>query len=270
MLNLFKSAASSICFFSITLSSLFVSHDIAYSQVGIAPIIIEKEASRGRVESVINVINTGDKTIRVRIFSQSFIYTQEGKFKILSTNKQDLSPYLQFSPRELSIAPKSTRKIRLLTLLDPNLPDAEYRAVIFAEHLIQNNSQNGGSVGMITRVGTTMYVKKGSQSPSLVVDNSNFNKGIQRLRLLVKNQGNASVRPSVSWTLKQNGKLVREGKTIPATIITRTSRYIPLEDLSKNSSLIPPGKYELNGYLIWRENNEDRSLAFQLPVNISQ
>ncbi|MEA5593895.1 P pilus assembly protein, chaperone PapD [Rivularia sp. UHCC 0363] len=270
MLNILRNLFPYFCFGSITLSSVLLTHNSVNAQVGASPIVIEAQAVRGRSESIINISNSSDEPIRVSIFAAPFTYNQEGKFQILSSSDWDLSSYLQFSPRELTISPKSSRKIRLLTLLDPNLPDGEYRAVVFAESLVKNNSTNAKNVGMITRVGTTVYIQKGNQTPLLAVSNSSFDEQQNQLRLLVQNQGSASVRTAVSWELKQNGKVIRKGNTQPATIISFSKRNLLIESLSEKSSLLPPGQYELSGKLIWKQNEKSQSLSFQVPVNIGR
>ncbi|MGB3755216.1 MAG: P pilus assembly protein, chaperone PapD [Rivularia sp. (in: cyanobacteria)] len=270
MLNILRLLIPYIWLGSISLSSIFLLQNRAIAQVGASPIIIESQAVRGRSESVININNSSDEPIRVRIFAAPFTYKREGQFQTLSSSDWDLSSYLQFSPRELTISPKSSRKIRLLALLDPNLPDGEYRAVVFAESLVKSNSTSAKNVGMITRVGTTVYIQKGNQTPLLKVSNSSFDEQQNQLRLLVQNQGSASVRTAVSWELKQNGKVIREGKAQPATIIAFNQRNLLIESLSKKSSLLSPGEYELSGKLVWKQDEKYQSLSFQVPLNIGR
>ncbi|KST64094.1 fimbrial biogenesis chaperone [Mastigocoleus testarum] len=270
MLNILRYFIPYFWFVSIA-SSIFWSQSSAVAELGVSPIIIESQATRGRSESVININNTSEEPIRVRIFAAPFTYSREGKFKTLSSSDWDLSSYLQFSPRELTISPKSSRKVRLLALLDPNLPDGEYRAVIFSETLTKNNSTNTTNVGMVTRVGTTLYVAKGDRRvPLLTVTNSSFDEQKNQLRLLVQNQGSASARPLVSWELKRSGKVVLKGQTQPATIISSSERNLLIESLSKKSSLLPPGKYQLSGKLIWKQDRKHQSLPFQVPVNVGR
>lgn len=258
------------CFGSITVSSLFLFQNNAHAQIGASPIVIKSQAVRGRSESVININNSSNEPIRVRVFAAPFTYKREGQFQTLTSSDWDLSSYLQFSPRELTILPKSTRKVRLLALLDPNLPNGEYRAVVFAETLSKNNNINTKNVGMITRVGTTVYIQKGNQLPLLTVRNSSFNNGQRQLRLLVQNQGSASVHPAVSWELKKNGKVIHKGKTLPATIIAFSERNLLIESLSQTSSLLSPGQYELSGKLVWKQNDKFQDLSFQVPLNIAR
>ncbi|MBV6627621.1 MAG: P pilus assembly protein, chaperone PapD [Rivularia sp. (in: Bacteria)] len=270
MLNIPRNLIPLIFLGSITFSSVFLCQNNANAQLGASPIVIESQAIRGRSESVININNASDEAIRVRIFAAPFTYKREGQFKTLSSSDWDLSPYLQFSPRELTISPRSSRKIRLLALLDPNLPDGEYRAVVFAETLVPNSITSAKNVGMVTRVGTTVYIQKGNQAPILAVNNSSFDVQQNKLRLLVQNQGSASVRPLVSWKLKQNGKVIDRGKTQPATIIAFNQRNILIKSLSNKPSQLPSGQYELSGKLVWKQDDKYQSLSFQVPVNISQ
>jgi P pilus assembly chaperone PapD len=189
----------SICTLSAVLSS-----SAAQAQVRISPMVIEAEANRNQAEGVINVTNITDEPFRARVYVQPFNYNRDQGFQTLSSSPTDLSPYLQFSPGELVVPPATTRRIRLIAQLPPNLPDGEYRVVVFTENLkeIKTTDQNGNSVKIRAKVGSTFYVRKGKVSPQLTVDSSSFDPAKNQIKLLVRNTGQASVLPIANWTLK--------------------------------------------------------------------
>lgn len=259
------------CFFATnTVATIFPFNNSAVAQVGISPMVIESQASRGQSESVINLLNPSKVPIRVRIFSQPFTYSKDGQFQTLSSSKQDLSSYLQFSPRELSLEPGESRKVRLLAQLDPNLPDGEYRAVVFAESLIENTNNQGSGIGVIARVATTVYVTKGNQVPNLTVGDASFNPKQNQLRLLLLNLGTATARPVVSWQLKQGTTVVRKGTIQPSTVIASSERNLMIELRATGTQPLPSGNYELSGELTWMHLAQPKTTTFKVPINITQ
>ena len=139
----------------------------ALAQVGLSPLVVEIQANRGQAQGIINVINNTNEPFRARVYVEPFTYESESGFQILDTDPDDLSPYLQFSPRELEVPPNTNRRVRFVSRFPPSLPEGEYRAVIFTENLIETTDASGADVELRTRVGSTVYVRHGNVSPQL-------------------------------------------------------------------------------------------------------
>lgn len=242
--------------------------EIAQAQIKMHPLVIEKDAKQGQAQGIINVTNTGSKIFRARVYSSPFTYKQNG-FENLKASPHDLTPYLIFSPRELVVEPGQTRQIRMNTRLLPSMKEGEYRAVIFTENLqaVENNG-SGMSIGVVPRIGATFFVRHGEASPNLVVQNATYNPKTKRIILLVKNTGNASVRPETNWTLNNADREIVKGEAGKTTVIAEGERNIQI-DLSKNQEKVAVGNYKLTGELIWKEGKKDKSLPFNVDVNIS-
>ncbi|NES23355.1 MAG: P pilus assembly protein, chaperone PapD, partial [Symploca sp. SIO3E6] len=103
----------------------------AQAQMRISPLVIEVEAQRGQAQGVISVTNTSNEAFRARVYAEAFTYDRDTGFAILTSSPTDLTDYLQFSPRELTIPPGVTRRVRLISRFPPSLPEGEYRAVVF-------------------------------------------------------------------------------------------------------------------------------------------
>ncbi|MEQ8382869.1 MAG: P pilus assembly protein, chaperone PapD [Coleofasciculus sp. A1-SPW-01] len=247
------------------LSTAFLLSSTALAQLGASPLIIEAEANRGQAQTMINVINAGDTPLRARIYTEPFTYDRDKGFQTLSSDTNDLSPYLQFSPRELTIPPGVTRRVRLRAILAPSLPDGEYRTAVFAETLKESVNGSGKNVGVITRVATTVYIRKGDVSPNLTVDSAQFNANQKTLQLLVKNIGDASVRLGSNWQLKQAGKIIQTGESVPTAIVAQSDRNLILNNHPESEALaLLPGNYQLTGELIWGDDNSN-----QLPFSVT-
>lgn len=163
----------------------------ATAQVRLAPLFLEEQVERGRARGVITLTNITEQPIRVRLYAEPFTYRREG-FVSLADSPADLSPYLQFSPREVEIAPGREQRIRLLGTFPPSLADGEYRAVVFAEELVPQSGSNR-SVALRARVGSTVYMRQGALSADISGQSAQVIAEDQSVDLIVANRGQATV-----------------------------------------------------------------------------
>lgn len=230
----------------------------AQAQVNISPMVVDLQANRGQAQASINVSNNSEKPFRARVYAQPFTYDRVIGFKTLTSSHNDLNPYLQFSPRELVIPPGVTRKVRLITRFPPNLPEGEYRAVVFTEKLDEATDSNGNKVNIATRIGATVYVRQGKLFPNLVVDSAAWNQQQKQIHILVKNPSKASATAKMKWTLSQGDKVIKQGNTEANYIIAESDRYIPLNYPQQGEIALVAGEYQINGELSWGENNQNK------------
>ncbi|WP_427158458.1 P pilus assembly protein, chaperone PapD [Aliinostoc sp. HNIBRCY26] len=249
-----------------------ISGGTAQAQVQISPMVIQAEANQRPAEGVIYVKNMTNEPFRARVYVQPFTYDRDAGFQSLQSSPTDLSPYLQFSPGELTILPGATRRIRLISQLPPNLPDGEYRVVIFTENLKEINSTdiNGNAISIRGKVGSTFYVRKGNVSPRLTVDSAQLNTTAKKIQLLVKNTGTASALPTANWTLKREGKIIRSGQIPPTAIVAQSDRNFLINLVAPDQPEITPGEYELTGELVWSEKSQSQTVPFNLNLAIPQ
>ena len=238
----------------------------AAAQVGMSPLFLEIEAVRGRSQGVVTLINSSDEPIRARVYSEPFTYEQNG-FVSLQEDADDLSPYLQFSPREVVIAPKSTQRVRLLGLFPPSLQEGEYRAAIFAESLFDGSTEESSAV-INARIGTTVYMRQGELSAALSMDPSGLSvtSDRQSIELIITNQGQATARPQVAWMLVGNadGAEIASGKEDMRTVVAEGDRKFPIA----LPDILPTGSYTLSGELVWTTLEDSYSQPFELPLMV--
>ncbi len=243
------------------------------AQMRVWPMILKAEAKRGRAQGVISVGNQGERPIRARVYAEPFTYNDQG-FQTLESEARDLTPYLQFSPKELVILPGKTRKIRVSSLFPPSLPEAEYRAAIFTERLEESSTTSGDDTNNLAfkvtfkvRIAVVFFVYQGNLTPNLSVKEASWNAQQKQIQILVSNTGKASVYPSVNWTLKQGENIVATSELPRQGIITETERHFLLNYPSKEES-ITPGEYQLVGELLWGDPNAPEKAAFNVNVTI--
>lgn len=251
-----------------TLSAALLWGGVAQAQVSISPLVIETEANRGQAQGIIDVSNSSSEPFRARVYAEPFTYSRDTGFTTLTSSPNDLTPYLQFSPRELVVQPGVTRRVRLIAQFPPNLPPGEYRAVVFTENLREADASGGSRVAIQSRVGVTVYVRQGEISPDLVLESASWNQEQRRLQLLVSNQGKASVRPTGSWTLQQGETVVETGTLEPMSVIAESDRYLLLDYPTQDQPAPSPGQYQLVGELIWESDSEKSTLPFNIELTI--
>ena len=270
MMNLFSSFRATRLMATLMTMSLvgtaFLGHRFAQAQVGVSPLVIETQAQRGQAQGTLTIRNPTDQPSRARIYTEAFTYDRATGFKVLSESEQDLSPYLRFSPREMTIPPNESRRVRFIAQLPPDSPEGEYRTVMFTETLIEATDSQQNSVGIQARIGATVYVRVGDVAPELQVEEGRYNSEQQAVELLVSNAGKASARVKVDWQLSQNGETMVEGEAPPTSVIAERDRFLSLS-LPETDSL-SAGTYQLTGELIWGSGNDPNTQSFDLEVNV--
>jgi hypothetical protein len=243
-----------------------------FAQLGLSPLVLEEQAQRGRSQGVITLLNSTDHPVRARVYSEPFTYDQNGFVSLTSAPASapaDLSPYLQFSPREVVIPAGAEQRVRVLSLFPSDLPEGEYRAVLFAEELAErtpgNTPDNNAVAAIKVRIGATVYVHQGELSAELSGQSAALASDRQMLELVVSNQGQATARSRVSWQLSQNGgSEIAAGVMDEQTVIAGGDRLfsLPLSDA------LPSGSYSLQGEIHWVTLGEAHSRPFTLPVMV--
>ncbi|HLP91458.1 MAG TPA: P pilus assembly protein, chaperone PapD [Nostocaceae cyanobacterium] len=254
---------------SFGLSALALFPNVAQAQMSVSPMVIEAKAERGQAQGMITITNTSNAPTRVRVYAEPFTYDRDNGFTILPSSPNDLTKYLQFSPRELTIQPGESRRVRLISRLAPNLSDGEYRAVVFNETLTEGKDSAGNSVGLVARIGVTFYVRKGNVTPNLAVKNVNFNSEKKQIQVLVNNFGQATAITGINWNISQNGKVVKTGNVDPSAVIANSDRYFFLTYSNQTTEKLAPGEYQLSGDLTWGENNQNK-VPFNVKFSVPQ
>lgn len=254
---------------SIGIWGLLLSPKPADAQVNVSPLVITTKAKQGTATGFITLVNASNAVVTMKLYARPFTYGAKG-FQIVESSPNDLSPYLIFSPTEVVLEPKQTRRVRLLARLLPSMNLGEYRSVIFAEPVKPSNSLNKkGGLSISTRVGVVVYVRQGETRESLIAREINYDPKTKELYLSVHNEGNVTVRTQGKWELKQEGKQSLEGQISTTTVAAESMRNIPIT-LSKDQKKqnIPSGKYQLTGELSWGDSLNPTQVPFNFPVTI--
>ncbi len=254
--------------FVLTAITLIFTSGIA--QISIAPFVNFVEIDKGQAQAVLTIGNPSEEAFRVRLVAIPFTYSDNGLVSLPSGVKSDLNPYLQIAPQELVIPANQKRRVRMVAHIPPSVLLGEHRVVLFAEKLTPNLSTGnsvGPSVGIKTRVGSTLFVQSPDAAPNISASGAKVDVG--QLQMLLTNSGDASAQVVAKWQLKplNSNDVVVEGETGRITIVAATERYIRLiNDLS-----IDAGQYVISGTLVLYQNpNVLGNFTFETTLDITE
>ncbi len=237
------------------------------AQVRVSPLVVEEQFDRGKAQAVLQITNPSDQDIRARLFSEPFTYGDKG-LQVLDSSPQDLGPYLVFTPRELVLPAGQTRRVRLVAQIPPDLPEGEYRAVVFTETLQDATDSEGQLIAIRSRIGINVFMRNGELAADLSIEDAAFDLDDNAVELLIRNQGDASTLVSIDWQLQQDGSTVDTGEIQVATIVTQTDRPVILTD--PNEPPPPPGNYQLTGEVITGSQFDPITFPFEFDLQIPE
>ena len=279
MLNLVKSIIPALIT-ALTINGFSILTKPVNAGLFLSPMYLKMESEQGQSKGVLQVGNTGSKPIRVRLSATAFTYNKNGVFQRSDRNNNnespnqaldhDLTPYLRYSPREMVVPGNSSRRVRLISLLPPSLPEGEYRTSIFAETLQETTDSQGFKVGFNMSIGSALYVAKGETNPDITIIDSNFNSNNSQIKILVNNSGNATAKGSINWTLKQGKNVITSGKSGGSFLPdSQTNIVLNRNLIKKNSpSNFTPGNYQLEGEIIWDKADQKETTSFNFDLEI--
>jgi P pilus assembly chaperone PapD len=255
---------------------LFIAAQPAQAGLSVSPQVVELNVKRGQTQGSLTMSNTDDNPVKTRSYAVPFTYDRDNGFQVLKDSPSDLTPYLQLYPANATLPGTDKRRLRFTTKLAPNLPDGEYRTMIFTEmegiKLPEEKSGNAGEEVSVTttilpRIGVAVYVRKGDLKPNLSVDSVRFDNAKQEPQILVKNAGKASAFTTATWTLKQGDREIQRGDVQLTTVLAETDRYlrVTLPDAAK--AKLPAGQYELSGKVLWGFN-QSKEIPYKFSFKV--
>ena len=272
-LSLLKQTTINLVRWSLPLAILW--GGAAKAQVGLSPMIIQTTAKNGQAQTSLLVKNNGNEPFRARVYVEPFTYNKESGFQTLPSSPSDLTPYLQFSPRELSIPAGVERRVSLVLRLPPSLPDGEYRAVIFTENLkeaVFTGTDGQGSAFksvVAARIGSTIFIRKGDVKPNLALVSAHWDSKEKKIQLLIKNTGKASAYTDINWNVTQGSNVLKAGIVPSVGIVPESERLISIKNTPDQKAIdLAPGNYQITGKLTWGEPNKKSEMPFNVELAI--
>ncbi|AMW29324.1 MULTISPECIES: hypothetical protein [Arthrospira] len=107
---------------------------------------------------------------------------------------------------------------------------------------------------IVPQIGVAVYVRKGDIYHDLDIVNVRYNPESNRLHLLVRNSGQASVIVQPEWVISQGNQEIQSGRGVDTTVIAEKERLV---NINSNQPL-EPGDYKLYGNLAWGVNRNNK------------
>jgi hypothetical protein len=235
----------------------------------LSPVITITTTKGGQSRASLNVTNNASEPLRVRVYAESFSYEQKQGFMFIPKDSRSAVPYINFSPRELVIAPGVTRNVRVAVTLPSSLPNQEYRAAVLVEELRSKDIQavNGISgnqkLSISFRVASVFFFSKGSDSiANIQTRTAIWNTMDKKVAVLIENSGKQTASTDISWRIEKNGQIVAKNNISGLIIQAENSREIVLRTKEKSPDLVR-GEYRIVGDIV---NGGQKPITFNLPL----
>jgi hypothetical protein len=234
--------------------------------ISVSPMVTIQPIKGSQSRTSFSVTNSGTTPIRTRIYAEDFDYDRNEGYTKTGLHPNSASPYLQFSPKELVIAPGVTRDVRVSITIPPGQPDKEYRVAVFTEDLTERAITPGkNKVVTIIRpqIASIFYISKGNLTPELSAIGAIWDPKTKKPRLLLKNKGKASAYPEVEWRLKQGDKEIAGSRIFGVVVQAERERLSDINTLSQTP--LKPGKYTLAGEV---DNKDGKKIPFSFSLTV--
>lgn len=166
------------------------------------------------INDTITINNTTNKEVKVKVYWEDFSYQPpfDGakKFSPAGTLKASLARWVEFSPRDFTLAPFAKKSISY-TMNVPSNAKGGYYGVLFVEP--ENKELSGGNKGVkiITRVGCLFFVETGDRNKQATINDLSVS-GCS-LKGLFRNEGNIILLPQATYyVIDREGNVVDRGE----------------------------------------------------------
>jgi hypothetical protein len=254
---------------SISLFSLISQPQSAAAQsFSVSPIVTIRDMKNGQAKATIFITNNGKETMRFRVYAEDFDYDRSRGFVSITKHPQSAVAYIQFAPQELVIPPGVTRNVRVGTTIPSNLPNGEYRAVIFLEDLQERQvlTGSGSRVQVTARMASLFYFNKGGGSSELQVSRALWNPTTKDIRIVFNNKGSKTIYPAIEWRIEKDGKIIVQSRIARVLVQSAGEREISLSE-STDTKIPPlaPGTYSFVGNIL---ETDKKPVPFNIKITM--
>lgn len=246
-----------ICFLSVT------TH--VFASIGARPAYVYVSLDKRNPSGTFTITNISDTKQVYRARTTHFMLNENGTALPVKPDKYSLANWIKFNPKEFTLPPKASRKIRFSIVNKHKLEPHEYWGAIEFTPLkgvIRNQKgKDGRNVGveLVTQLVIPIYgLKSGTSYHAEITDVLQYKKEKNnRLKATVHNLGEGGLRVSGAWQIydKKTAKLVLT-KPVGAFLVLPKQKRIT-EMLIKEA--LPPGEYSI---MLQLKQNKPKELMF--------
>ena len=229
--------------------ALLLCHACAWAGLQVKPGYVEVTLDKGRPAGSFLITNIGTTPERLRINAFHFNYTEQGGITQSPTGEHSLAQWLHFNPRELSLAPNTSRAVRFTIAPRGKLKPGEYWGAMEMESLNAIGSKSVEKDGktlnikMISAIMVPIFGTVGKVKYAGAIDEIKLSahpKGGVAVETTLSNQGTGRLGATVNYQIHDaSGQLTAEG-ILGKSYIFRESKRRFFQKIEEDLS---PGLY---------------------------
>ena len=203
------------------------------------------------------VVNTSQNTVRYRLNLVDMTMSPDGVLKKSSEpTRNSAINFLRFSPKEITLSPGTSQKIRILSVIPLNFPDGEMRSHLEFEPIARptttkssDEGQNVVSTNINVRLVVTIpiIVRVGNVFATAVMSDGSIEQKGSAVKVSIHREGNSSIRGDMFVHFKptNGGKSVLVGMSKGVAVYYPNPTRSILIGLQKNLSSLGEGDFEV-------------------------
>lgn len=250
-----------------------VSSEAQTAGLGLRPMRLEMEVVPGKAKTTSFMIESppSDTDVRGRLIlsltdwniheDTSVTYYDAG------TQPRSASPWLIFSPSDLTISSGQQKLVRVTANVPVGTPPGVYTSGIFVQERPPARQPLKGEqmIYFRFRYVVTLYVIVGSVSGKGEIADLQLTREARGLRLVceLKNSGTRHLRPYISWFIRSGTEEIVAEKDIETTVLlpaarTRESLLLPTP--------LPPGEYEIEAKVDFHDGQPLQTIKRKVDI----
>ncbi len=218
------------------------------------------------------VVNSGQKTVRYRLDLVDMQMSSDGQLQRLQTSNS-AAPYIRLSPREITLAPGGSQKVRILSTTPGDSPAGEYRSHLEFIPIRRNTgmtpSQPGSAlkinldVSIVVTIPLFLHTGRVYSAASLSDASFKVSAAGSSVRFKLGREGNESLRGDLNISFKpaKGGSVALAQMKGLAVYYPNSSRTVQLA-LPKDLSALGEGEIEIK----FAKEGDRRAEALRLAV----
>lgn len=229
------------------------------------------EKARG---GTIVVVNSSPNTVRYRLNLVDMTMSPDGVLKkTTEPTRNSALQYLRFSPKEITLSPGTSQKIRILSVIPISFPDGEIRSHLEFEPLARPTTakptepgQNVFSTSVSVRLVVTIpiIVRTGNVFAAAALSDGSIEQKGSAVKFSIHREGNTSVRGDIYVNFKPaiGGKSILVGQSKGVAVYFPNPTRSMVIALQKSLSTLGAGDVEIQ----FVESNKRKNAASKLLV----
>jgi hypothetical protein len=185
------------------------------ANIGFSPSMFRESLDSGQASGTINVLNMSDKEKRIVVDVKPWELDVNSAVVELESKEDSLDQWMIFNPTDFMIESEGSRSVRWAIMPRLQLPDGEYRVMIYLTEMGDPDDQRQVKVNY--RFGIPVYVTVGDVQRIGMLDDIIINdndKSKPMLGLNISSTGNAHVRIRGSYGLWDKSLWPGENKAL--------------------------------------------------------